>query len=379
MKRLDVRIVGPVFDVSGISAYTREFALALSEAGIVVHLVNITNISPFKAKLDPSTQKRIEVLMNTPISENYVTIHMVPTEFMRLYDEKSRANICWTGYETDKLPYVCALMMNDPRLKEVWVPTQTNLNIFNGAGVDKNKTKVIPWGVDTTLYQPGNAAATDLKEEGGFYFGFIGTLKPSGGFDAILRAFYAEFHDEPNVKLLLKAFMGNVEADKEGEMIKQVVGNFKGDSKAEVIYVPGNMDTESLRALYHTPDCLVSVPRAKTWNTSVIRSMAAGIPVITNVNTGNRAYTNHQNAVLVGSSLRKITDIDFLIANPLQQEHSWWEPNIDELRTAMRKVFTASKEDLGTITANARREALKHDWKRVVIEVIKNIKPYGEA
>ena len=115
MKRLDVRIIGPVFDISGQSTSLREFALALSESGIVVHLVNITNISPFKATVDPIVQKRLEVLMNTQISDNYVTIHFVPAEFMRLYDNNAKANICWTGYETDRLPYLASLMLNDSR------------------------------------------------------------------------------------------------------------------------------------------------------------------------------------------------------------------------------------------------------------------------
>lgn len=377
MKPLDVRIVGPVFDISGISSCVREFALALSEAGIVVNLVNITNISPFKATIDATTQKRLDVLMNTPTSENFVTIHFVPSEFMRLFDEKAKANICWTGYETDKLPYVCALMMSDARVKEVWVPTATNLNIFTGAGVDKNKIKVIPWGVDTTLFQPGNPSNTDLKEEGNFYFSFIGSLKPSSGFDVVLKAFYDEFKDEPKAKLLFKAFLGNLEPAKETEMIKNVVGRYKGESKAEVIYIPGNMSTDSLRPLYHTGDCMVYVPKAKVWGTSIIRSMAAGVPVITNINTGNRAYTNHQNAILIGSSLKKITDIDFLVANPFQQEHSWWEPNLDELKSAMRKAFEKGY-DFDAIKTAARREALKHDWKRITLEVIKNIKKYGE-
>ena len=377
MKRLDVRIIGPVFDVSGIASSLREFALALSDTGIVVNLVNITNISQFKTTMDPILQKKLEILMNTQISDNYVTIHFVPAEFMRLFDDKSKANICWTGYETDKLPYVCALMMNDTRVKEVWVPTQACLNIFNGAGVDKSKTKVVPWGVDTSLFQPGNSSNIDLKENGNFYFSFIGSLKPSGGYDIVLKAFYEEFKDEPRAKLLLKTFLGNLEPSKEAETIKSVVGRFKGDSKAEVIYIPGNMSVENMIPLYHTGDCMVNVPRAKTWNTNVIKSMAAGVPVITNINTGNRAYTNHQNSILIGSSLRKITDIDFLVANPLQQEHSWFEPNLDELKSAMRKVFDGGY-DFEAIKTAARKETLKYDWKRIALEVIKNIKKYGE-
>ena len=211
MKRLDVRIVGPVFDISGISSNVREFALALSETGIVVNLVNITNCSPFKATIDPTSQKRLDVMMNTPVSDNYVTIHFVPAEFMRLFDDKAKANICWTGYETDKLPYVCALMMADTRVSEVWVPTTTCLNVFNGAGIPKDKTKVVSWGVDTTLFQPGNPTNADLREDGSFYFSFIGSLKPSSGYDVVLKAFYEEFKDEP--KLLRIRAVINVARD----------------------------------------------------------------------------------------------------------------------------------------------------------------------
>jgi glycosyltransferase involved in cell wall biosynthesis len=378
MKRLDVRIVGPVFDIAGISNCVREAALALSESGIVTHLVNITNITPFKTTLDPQLQQRIDALMKTQISDNYVTIHMVPAEAMRLFDSSSKANICWTGYETDRLPFVVGLMMNDARLKEVWVPTQSNLNSFSGCGVNKDRLKVIPWGVDTTLYQPGNPASPGLREDGNFYFSFIGSLKASSGYDVVLKAFFEEFKNEPNVKLLFKAFLGNVPPEKEAETVKPVITNLKGDSKAEVVYIPGNLNTGDMAALYHTGDCLVSVPRAKTWNTSAIRSMAAGVPVITNINTGNRAYTNHQNAILIGSSQRRINDIDFLLQNPLQQEHNWFEPNLDELKAAMRKVYSGGY-DLTAIRTAARREAPKHDWKRVTMEVIKNIKKYGEA
>ena len=376
MKRLDVRIVGPVFDISGISSSVREFALALSESGIVTHLVNVTNISPFKCSLDPVTQKRIEVLQNQQISDNYVTIHFLPAEFMRLYDNNAKANIVWTGYETDKLPFLAALMMNDTRLKEVWVPTQVQLNMFQGAGVDKNKVKIVPWGVDTTIFQPGNPISPGLKEDGNFYFSFIGSLKTNSGFDIVLKAFYDEFKDDEKVKLIFKSFLGNVPAEKEAETLKAIMSKFKGESKAEVIYVPGNISTADMNPLYHTGDCLISVPRAKVWSTSVIRSMAAGVPVISNVNTGNRAYTTHQNSILIGSSLRLITDIDFLVANPLQQQHSWWETNLDELKAAMRKVVDGGYE-LDLIKTAARREALKHDWKKVVMNVIKNIKQYG--
>jgi glycosyltransferase involved in cell wall biosynthesis len=377
MKPLGIRLIGPYKDISGLSSNLRELAIALSETGIPVSLVDVQNASPFKASIDETTAKRLEVMAQTSPGENYVSIYMLPPELIRLHDNKAKANIFWTACETDKVPYVAALMMNSPNVTEVWAATNSSLNSFKMGGVVQDKLKLVSWGVDSVNYQPGNPSVSSLREEGNFYFSYIGSLKTSSGFDVVLRAFYEEFKDDEKAKLLFKAFMGNVEASKEKEVIRSIVGKYKGDSKAEVVYVPGNMDNVGMRALYHTGDCLISTPRAKAWNTSVIRSMSAGVPVITNINTGNRAYTNHQNAILIGSSSNKITDIDWLINNPLQQDHSWWEPNLAELKTAMRKVY--SKEiDLEPIKTAARREALKLDWKRIAMEVIKNIKQYGD-
>jgi len=377
MKRLDVRLIGPVFDVSSYGSNLREFALALSETGVVVHLVDVTNVSPFKATIDEATTKRLQVLSQTQISDNYVSIYMLPPDLMRLHDPKAKANIVWTAYDTNKLPYLAALILNSNNISEVWVPTKTCLDIFSSSGINKNKIKQVTWGVDSTSFQPGTKGISSLREDGNFYFGYIGSLKASSGFDYVLKAFYEEFKDDDRVKMLFKAFVGNVEPAKEKEFIKSNLSKFKGDSKAELVYIPGNMTLNEMRALYHTPDCLVSTPKAKAWGTNIIKSMAAGVPVITNVNTGNRAYTNHQNAILVGSSLRPITDIDWLTQNQLQQEHSWWETNVDELKAAMRKVY--SKEiDVEPIKIAARREALKLDWKRVAMEVIKNIKRFGD-
>lgn len=377
MQRLDVRIIGPVLDLSGLGSNLREFALALSETGVVVQVVNVTNVSPFKAIIDEVTQKRLEVLAQTQLSPNYVSIYMLPPEVMKLNDPQAKANICWTSYDTNKLPYLASLILNANNVTEVWVPTKTCADIFAGSGVNPQKIKQVSWGVDSVNFQPGNPGIASLKEPDNFYFGYIGSLKASGGFDYVVKAFYEEFKNDEKVKLLFKAFVGNVEPDKERELIKSVISRFKGESKAEVVYVPGNMNLTDMKALYHTPDCFVSTPRAKAWGNSILRSMSAGVPVITNVNTGNRAYTNYQNAVLVGSSIKPIVDIDWLTQNQLQQEHSWWETNIDELKAAMRKVYT-KEIDVEPLKIAARREALKLDWKRVAMDVIKNIKRFGD-
>jgi glycosyltransferase involved in cell wall biosynthesis len=378
MKRLDVRLIGPVTDISENSSNLREFALALSETGIVVSLANVNNVSPFKVSIDSVTAKKLEVMSQTPVSSNYVAIYMLPPELMRFSDGAAKANICWTSCGTDKIPYLATLLLNYQNINEVWVPTKTNLDTFVGCGINPAKIKTVPWGVDSSNYQQGNSPMGSLKEDGNFYFSYIGSLKMSSGFDAVLKAFYSEFKNEENVKLIFKAFIGNVEAAKEKEIVTNLLNKFKGDSKAEVVYIPGNINNDHMKALYHTGDCFVNVPRAKAWGNGIIKSMAAGVPVITNVNTGNRAYTNHQNSILIGSSFSKINDIEWLINNPMQQEHSWWEPNVEELKVAMRKVY--SKEiDVEPLKTAARKDALKNDWKRVAMEVIKNIKKYSEA
>ncbi len=377
MKPLSVRIIAPFLDISEIASNARDLAIALSEIGVNVAISEVPNVSPFKAIVEDITLKQLQVMAQTQITGPYVSIFMLPPETMKFNDPNAKANIVWTAYDTNKLPFLASLILNSNSINEIWTPTKACYDSFSAAGVNKNKLKHISWGVDTDRFKPGNPKINSLKENGNFYFGYIGSFNGNSGYDYVLRAFYDEFNDDSNVKLLLKAFIGNVAADKETEFVSGILNRFKGNSKAEVIYIPKNIPTDEMRALSHTPDCFVCTPRSKAWGANIIKSMAAGVPVIANVNAGNRAYTNHGNSILVSSSLKLITDIEWLTQNPLQQEHSWCDVNVDELKKAMRGVYDKTI-DVEPIKMAARRDVLKLDWKKVAMEVLKNIKIYGE-
>jgi len=374
MANLGVRLIGPVYDVSGVSSNLREFALALSETGVQVQLVDIPNLTPFKVTLDNITKQRLEIMTNTKAGENFVSIHMTWPDKMLFVDDQAKANIVWTFTETSSLPHVCNLILNNNNITEVWVPSEDQLGRFNS--INKDKIKKVSFGVDSNRYQPGLEKMSDIREEGNFYFSFLGSLKLSSGFDKVLEAFYREFSEDKNVKLILKAFLGNVTPEKESEIVTNILKNIKRDSSAEVIYVPGNISVEEMRKLYHTGDCFVYPGRSKGWSTSIMKSMAAGIPVITTSAMRKTGFISDSNAIMVKSTDKKVDSIDWLLQNPLYNGSHWNEPDVDDLKKTMRSVYDKSI-DTEKITIKARQDALKSDWKRVAMNVLKEIKKYG--
>ena len=241
----------------------------------------------------------------------------------------------------------------------------------------KRKIAVVPFGVDTKTFHPINTGIEDLVKDENFYFSFIGSLKISCGFDVALKAFYEEFKNDDKVKLIFKAFVGNLKEEDEEKQVSTLLNQFKGDSKAEVVYLAGNQSEDVMRQIFHTGDCLVAPYRGKAWGGSVIQSMAAGVPVITNRNTGNRAYTNGKNARFINSSVKRIDNIEWLLNNPSQQNLSWYEPNIDDLKREMR-FAVENKDKMEEMAVKARQDILAYDWDKVAMKVLEQIKPYGE-
>ena len=106
MAEISIKLIGPIFDIAGLSQMVRETALALNSIGITVQLVDVPNFCKVKAIISPDILQRLRVMQNTPLTSKYVAIHAYPIDAARNVDEKAIANIAWSIYETNKIPYI---------------------------------------------------------------------------------------------------------------------------------------------------------------------------------------------------------------------------------------------------------------------------------
>jgi glycosyltransferase involved in cell wall biosynthesis len=379
-KNLGIKIFGPAQSINAWGLYTREIALALYDIGINVNLVDTTQQGDFQTKTSIMERGKLALLLqnqNNPLDKNYVAIQINSPEKISFTDNDAIANIAWTGVDVDDVPMISAMMLSNPAIKQVWVPGSWQKDVFDRIPAIKQKTKIVNFGVNNK--KMSTAKASMKLEKDTFYFSHVGSLKEQNATDAVLKAFYSEFKDDDNVKLILKLFHGNIDKKQEKELMEKFTNQFKNGSKAKVLYVSGIYPENSINEIIASSNCYISTARGKHWNNSVLKAMAANRPVIVNLLAGNRQYCSGENSFQVSSKKIQINSMQWLMQNALYQGSSWFEPNPEELKKVMRNVYNLSKEnpeELSKLAERGRNKALKLDWKNIAVEVLKNIKQY---
>jgi len=123
MATIDVKIIAPFFDATGISQVAREMALALYDNGVNVNISDLKDFSQFKLEPTPEEKQKLGIMQQVPLLNPYVAIHMYPpSRYLKLADPKAKANVFWHLYETDRIPYLWRMLFNQEWVKEVWVP-----------------------------------------------------------------------------------------------------------------------------------------------------------------------------------------------------------------------------------------------------------------
>ncbi len=373
MEQISVRIVGPVFDVSGISQCVREMALALFNMGIDVNLVDMPNFSPVKPVIEPDKLLNLNIMVQKQPTYKFVTIHFYPLDRPGVYDDKAIANIMYSLYETDRIPYYWKLILNHANIKEVFVPSEFNKNTYISSKVEKDKISIVPLGVDIQKYNPSNKKLEQFSNTDNFYFSYISELKICKGWDLLLKGFFEEFKDEPKAKLIFKCTSSN--NPKDIENIANMIRMFKGQSKAGVELLYGAQSEEFMKNLYASADCFVLPSRGEGWGLGIIQSMASGVPVITSRCSAQLTYCNDKNSLLIDANHEKIHDINWLMQTPVQNEHWWWEPNYNQLKQKMRYAFE-NRDKIKEMAKIARTDVEQFSWDNTAMKLVEAIQKY---
>jgi len=376
MAEISVKLIGPIFDIAGISQVVRETALALSNIGITVQLVDVPHFCKVKAYLPDDVLQKLRVMQQTPLTTKYVAIHAYPIDAAKTVDAAAEANISWNVYETNKIPHIWQLILNNDLFKEVWTASEFNRETFTASGVKPEKISVINQGVNTSIYRPGLEPLENIREKKNFYFLYVSALKYCKGYDVLLRAFFDEFKMEPRVKLLFKADMHSGSYDNEKAFIKNVITTAKGGSKAEVLALCDNLNEEFMARLYSTADCFVLPSRGEGWGLGYIQSMACGVPVIATDCSAHKTFCNSENSLMIPTETKKIDNLDWLLQVPMQQEHSWFEPDYEALRKQLRWAYKNS-DKLPAMGKKASEDVQKYDWQNVAMQIVAQISKYA--
>jgi FkbM family methyltransferase len=215
---------------------------------------------------------------------------------------------------------------------EIWVPSTYVKTVYERSGVPGSKIHVIPWGVDTNIY---NTTAVPLlfPTDKAFRFLFVGGAISRKGFDRVLEAYLSEFNLTEDVALIVKDAGGD-SFYRYGNLREKLKAAVEDCGSAQVIHIDHELTERQMPQLYRACHCLVAPYRGEGFGLPVLEAMACGIPVIVPMGGATDDFVDDENGIR-------------LEASEVESEHNWElagscleiDVSVEKIRSAMRNAF----------------------------------------
>lgn len=340
-----IKYIGAAFDHSGYGEAARHDIAALTTATVPVTLKApryVMDIADFGA-----VGEVCKVAEQSNTDYKVIILHTTPDTYPK-YFEEGKYHIGRAFWETDKLPEDFAKPLS--WCDEIWTGSEYNAAAIRKAGVNK-PIYIIPQAIDVTR-EKMRPYQLDPQQKFRFYSIFEWTERKNP--KALLKAFYEEFQNEPEVALVLKTYVDNFTPSKKQEIrdsiaeIKQQLGF---NSYPEIYLYMDLMDRDQIWKFHNSNHCFISAHRGEGWGIPQVEALLAGNPIISTGVGGIHEYLKHkENALLAKSSMVQVTE-NTRNKHLYLPDQKWAEVDPGDLRALMRWVYAHQVE--------ARRIGLK--------------------
>lgn len=374
-----VKYVAPVYDMSGYAEASRNYILALHQAGVplTVHPHCFETAQPDVCSVED--KETLDSLVDKDIDFDIVIVHLTP-DHIPMYVAKypDKYVISYTVWETTLLHPKWAADCN--MASEVMVPCDWNVKAFKDSGVTVPITKV-HHGIDTTLYATP-PTEEDIASVGmsGTTFNFLSVMQwnfrknPEG----LLRAYFNTFTAEDDVRLIIKAFIGKGQPPAvESSQIKDVINRIKEDmglpSYPRVRLIVNKLSNAELQKLYASCDAYVSLTHGEGFGLTAFEAGLAGKPVIVTGMGGNMEYMSFENSFPISAEPEYVYGMSTF--NPWYLGNQQWaHPSLPEAARTMRYVF--DNIDVAKIKGTRLRQRIlsEFSWESVAQQMIGRLK-----
>ncbi|CAI6081686.1 glycosyltransferase family 4 protein [Cohnella sp. JJ-181] len=320
-----------------------------------------------------------------------VLVWHYPPDRIRLSQEKRRYDrvILNAVWETTRIPR--SWMRDINRFDAIMVPSRQNKEAFRASGVT-SPIFIVPHGVNTSFFRPGNRPLKVKGTAGKFVFVSVFGFQHRKNPETLLKAYWKAFSAGDKVHLVLKTngyapYENKPWIEARIRRLRQKLGLRK--STPPVTVLAHRMDEYSLRGIYTLGDVFVLPTRGEGVGLPFLESMASGTPVIATGWGGHMDFLTERNAFKVGYRLRHPAEgmnRPSAIARPFRalfngRGQRWAEADEASLIRQMRKAYlnpglcrqkgrqarldaarltwdragTAMKNAIGTVAARQRR------------------------
>jgi len=349
-----IKYVAPIMEPTGYGEAARDYAKSMLIAGVDLTIDPI-NVGQASYVNHGPTQELIAPLVRRQISYSAVISHCSPEQWHETV-EPGKLNIGMFAWETDKLPTLWANEIANMRPKEVWLPSQFNVDVCVQSGVT-NPLYIMPHIVDLSSASRVHKKL-DFKdvppETFMFYSIFQWTQRKNP--EGLLAAYFSEFTQADDVTLILKTYDFGFERKHKESLTSKVVDIRRSMGSLNLPHMLLVMDLLShnqVIQLHNRGDCYVAPHRGEGWGYPIATAMGMGKPVISTGWSGNLEYMNEDNSYLLNYQLTPVTSM--LWSPWYNAKQMWAEPDIAHLKKCMRHCYETRGE------ADPKREQAERD------------------
>lgn len=148
--------------------------------------------------------------------------------------------------------------------------------------------------------------------------------------DGLIKAFMQAFPEPGTARLVIKSINGNLQR-RDRELVRYLATQRPDD----IVLIERYLSREELDGLMWRADCYASLHRAEGFGLTMAETMAMGKPVIGTGYSGNLAFMDSDNSMLVDY---EVTDVP-ASAGPYPEGAKWAEPDVEHAAELMRSVY----------------------------------------
>lgn len=337
---------------SGYNSHCQNFFKALSK----IHEVKIRNFTigknwqgldspnPHGVDVDELDKKLIgqQSLWNNGVLTDYdiysglknyhPEVNLVLAEVNHHYFYKNYENpkIAYTVWESTTYPEEFFNKLKE--YDQVWVPSKWQAEITERQGIDSNKIKIIPEGVDWSIFYP-----EDLKyEDDKFRFLIFGRWDDRKSIRELIEAFKNVFGQSEKVELVI-----SVDNPYSVDKMKSTEERLKfyniDTSNIKILHFPSKEEYVKYLKRGHV---FLSCSRSEGWNLPLIEAMACGIPSIYSNCSGQLEFAQGKGIPIKikqeQSSSKSINTFSTLSNTACG---NWYEPDFKDLEDKIIEVY----------------------------------------
>lgn len=246
---------------------------------------------------------------------------------------------------------------------EVWTPSQFVAGVLERAGMDPERIRVIPNGIDPEVFSP-QGPIVEVPGARGFLFLFVGGAIARKGFDLLLDAYGEAFTSADDVSLMVKEF-GSSSFYSHNSMLSATQRFSPGSRLPHLILNTESMGDAMLAALYRRSNCLVHPYRGEGFGMTLAEAMACGKPVITTGQGPALEFCSEETGWLIPAESALVPD-DPPPLGKMSEPLRWFEPSFEELVRTMRYVYEHREEAARRGRQAALRIHATHTWPQII-------------